>query len=438
MYETKTARKRKSLTASPPYTRKKGAVNVVSEDAEHSNGLQQLQHKKPPTKRPRVTRKPKAAQFEITDNLIPIRSSRLNATSAAEKRTSSQAFGSGAETRPAKKILAMGVESTPARQFDTDSDAKEETEAVRDVSTGNTKQHFSDIENTMQAENEDSEDLFDNDDTCLEEFLEAEKALFAETFAAPFPSSSKAADTPEANGKHQTLDKPPLSRRTRQPPMRPFIRPFAPLPSTQDTSPTGSIVSPLHRSPVCFRIAEALRYISSAFVSALPTPTPVKTLSLEVYGILHSSKEDNGISGTIIMTLADIFFPHRPPYLTATTRKAITVLATSRKDKSTASHLMQKLQGNLICAVIQVTPASNTPPVARSRNPVSPMTPLARKYTTTLLRIEETDWDEIQRSKDILEGRWSSDSGSASKGPAPFSIAGGRTPSESRGLDSGR
>ncbi|ETI19384.1 hypothetical protein G647_09217 [Cladophialophora carrionii CBS 160.54] len=411
MYETKTARKRKSLTASPPYTRKKGAVGVSLEDADHPDGL--AQHKKPPNKRPRATRQPKAAQLQTTDSLIPIRSSKLNATSAAEKRTYSQALGPETETRPAKKVLTMRVASTPARHSHTDSVAKGKTETSRDLNgRANTKRHSLDIENTMQAEHEDSEDLFDNDDTCVEEFLEAEKALFAESFVPPTSSSNTAA-MPDIDKKHKAPAKPSPSNNTGQSPMKPFIRPFAPLPVSQDASPTSPMVSPSHRRPICFRIAEALRHISSTFVSTPITPTtPVKTLTLEVYAILHSSSSsstDDETSGPIEVVLADIFFPHRPPYLSATTtRKATMVASTSRKHQSPSPHLLKKLQGNLVCVVVQVTPpSSNTPPaVLPGRLGITPATPpLAGKYTTnTVLKIEHTDWDEIRRAKDILDG----------------------------------
>ncbi|OCT46315.1 hypothetical protein CLCR_01174 [Cladophialophora carrionii] len=414
MYETKTARKRQSLTASPPYIRKKGAAGVGSEDADHPSGV--AQHRKPLNERPRAARQPKAAQLQITDSLIPIRSSKLNATSAAEKRAYSRAFDPETETRPAKKVLAMRVASTPAKQSDTDSVAKGKTEASRVLNSWtNTKRRSIDIENTVQAEHEDSEDLFDNDDTCVEEFLEAEKALFAES-SVPLTSSTNTATIPDFDKKHKAPDKPSPSSNTGQSPMKPFIRPFTPLPVSQDTSPTGSIVSPSHRRPICFRIAEALRYISSTFVSTPITPTTsVRTLGLEVYAILHSSSSssssstDDETSGPIEVVLADIFFPHRPPYLSATTtRKASMVATTSRKHQPPSQHLLKKLQGNLVCAVVQVTPpSSNTPPAALpGRLAITPATPpLAGKYTNTVLKIEHTDWDEIRRAKDILDGK---------------------------------
>ncbi|EXJ53933.1 hypothetical protein A1O7_09270 [Cladophialophora yegresii CBS 114405] len=399
MYETKTARKRKSLTASPPYIRKRGAVGVSLEDVDHLAGLSQ--HKERPTKRPRLTRQPKVARLQITDSLVPIRSSRLNATSASEKRTASQAFGSEIDSRP-KKMLVMRGGSIPAWQSDTDSVAKAKTEIFGDLNSGtSTKLHSIDFENTMQAGHEDSEDLFDNDDTSVEEFLEAEKVLFAESSVPPTSFSDTPA-MPNVDEKHKTLDKPSPSSSTGQSPMKPFMRPFVPLPSSQDTSPTGSIVSPLHRAPICFRIAEPLRYISFTFGST--PPVPVKVLSLEIYAILHSiSSTDNETSGTMEIVLADIFFPHRPPYLRATTRKMTIIHAIGQKHKSPSSQLLKALQGNLVCLILQVTPRSDTLPATVPGSPIPPTTPLAGKYTITVLRIEHTDWDEIRRTKDILD-----------------------------------
>jgi hypothetical protein len=193
--------------------------------------------------------------------------------------------------------------------------------------------------------------------------------------------------------------------------MKPFIRPFVPLASSSDTSPAGSIVSPLHRSPTCFRIAEALRYISSTFSGGTNI---IKALNLEVYAYLHGRVEIEGVS---TITLKDVFFPAQPPYLYATAKE--TTMTLLQRGGSSSLFFPETLKAVLVRAVVQVTPNSTTKQPSAFLTETLPLPPmlnhLASKCTFTALKIEQTDWDEIQRVKDILDEKSSQESTSAGK-----------------------
>ena len=399
MYETKRARKRKFVPASPPSARKKRAAIVSSELVIFPAEV--APEKKSPAKQPQV-RKSRIHETQSSDSLLPIRPSKLNTTFNVEKRTHSQAFGEDIESRPEKRIETEKGGDMSAGQSVTDSMTQEQTKLVPFFVDSSPGQYNPDTENIVHVDQEDSKDLFDDDDACIEEFLEFEK-LFAET-ASTLPASSKGAAKPIPEPSVDTHGKAPSHSNATSSPMKPFVRPFAPLPSSQDASPAGSIVSPLHRSPLCFRIAEALRYISHTFFAS--PSTHVKALNLEVYAILHA-RVDNG--GASIVTLADIFFPHKPPYLMAIANNTMMAMASTQNDICASSSQLEKMKDNLSRAVIQVTPNEGTQPAVNTGNPISPVRVLAERYTTTVLKLEKADWKEIQRVKEILDGKQGAD-----------------------------
>ncbi len=78
-------------------------------------------------------------------------------------------------------------------KFITDSVAPGQTKPVPFLFDSSPEMFHSDTENTLHIGEEDSEDLFDNDDTYIEEFLEFEKTTFAETASSlPLPSERSA------------------------------------------------------------------------------------------------------------------------------------------------------------------------------------------------------------------------------------------------------
>ena len=390
MYVTKTARKRKSVATSPPSPRKKRAVTVNREEA--SNTIVPLEDKNSSSKKPRVPRLAKNAQSQLTDSLMPIRSSRLNTAPTAQKRTASQAFPFEMDTAPAKRQFALGLGHVPEENGMSVVGATN-ADAMKHGKVRSKVKHSSDIENLLRFDLEDSDDLFDNDESMIEAFFEAEKSLAAETTTSTTslygPHSKKQASEKAITPSHNKPHTSPLS------PMKPFLRPFVPLASTTDTSASGSIVSPLHRSPTCFRIAEALRYISAALFAGTTT---IKALNLEVYGYLHDSAEDAGIMSIM---LADIFFPGKPPYLNATAK--VSTITLSQKGNSSASLCIESLRGTLVRTVVQVTPSPSLANPMGVLPSSSPQDRLAGKCTVTVLKVEQTDWNEIRRVKAILD-----------------------------------
>ncbi|KAJ9614057.1 hypothetical protein H2200_002193 [Cladophialophora chaetospira] len=399
--ETKTARKRK-LKTSTPTPRKRRAITTISEDVD--DPTIQAQEKKPTVKKARAPLQPRSTQPQGSDSLLPNRASKLNATFSVEKRTASQAFETEIDPRPVKRLQTIKGGNDSAAPCSTDSMAKANAEHFGVVNKGSEANPHSDIENVKPTACEVPEDLFDSDDSCIEELLEFERTLFGDSMASsPLPTTDAhlASQVPERpNDTFET------ARSNATPsPMKPFVRPFTPLRSSQDTSPAGSVVSPLYRSPLCFRLADAIRYVKTAFFTS-PTSS-AKMLNLDLYAILTSST-DNDITTTV--TLADIFFPSKPPYLEATARQAIVALALSEKNETPSSGELWKSKDNLIHAVIQVTPKLATELGSAIEPSVSPINLLAGRYTAMVLKIRRANWAEIERMKNILDANSTPDS----------------------------
>ena len=407
MYETKTARKRKALITLPPSPRKKRGISVRRDDA--ANDITVSGDNEPLPTKPRTPLEPKASKPQLDENLLPIRPSKLNSTLPTTKRTSSQALATGMETPPAKKVLTtMG--GSPSVSF-SGHGSTNKADAVNGQKGNSAMQHNPDFETFIPVDNEDSEDIFDNDDTYVEDFLEAERNLTVKNVSTSTKISAGDALV------SSPLEKSRISPSVKvepypQSPIKPFVRRFVPLASSSDTSPTGSIVSPLHRSPTCFRIAEALKHISSAFCTG---ETSFKALNIEVYAYLHTSTEHDGF---ISIKLTDIFFPGKPPYLDATARKATLAPAQGQRGAILFSPFLDSLKRNLVRAVVQVTPNSIARSPLATGTPSSPSTPslVAGMCTLTALKIEGTNWTEIQRVKDILSEKSSSQDASTGKG----------------------
>lgn len=236
------------------------------------------------------------------------------------------------------------------------------------------------------TDGEDAEDFFDNDDTFVEEFLEAEKTLLTDPDRVPEQDVMPGF---YARGE-PTLDD--FMQAPDYPPMKPFVRPFHPLPSSQDTSPASSIVSGVHRPPVCFRIAEPLRYISSTFFSGgFP---PVKFLYIDMYAKLSATNiRRETLRRVNEFTLTDIFFPDRPPYLIATA----TAMTASSNFHNMQGGFFTHIVGGLVYVLLRVEPKD---PIGKPQfNPTTFM----NHCNVMVSRVERADWDQIQRTKKICD-----------------------------------
>jgi hypothetical protein len=391
-----TGNKRKSSTTSPPSARKRRAVGGGGGGG--LTGFEILGREKPPPKKREPPRKSKAAQPLPDDSLLPLRPAKLGNTFTATKRTASQAFAE-METGPQKKKTFTGSKrETLATLLGGETSPETNANPIGNGTGQLVMKRHSDTENFLPFDNEDSEDLFDTDDIYIEEFLETESALVAETsISSVKPSGSP--DHTKLSPDHAILGSKTNQKYSPPPPMKPFIRSFTTLMSSSDASRDESMVSTFRRSPTCFRIAEALRFMSSTFFGG---PTAIKTLNLEVYAYLHASF---GPGQEVNITLADIFFPGKPPYLYATAQEATLALRIPNKGASSSS-TVESLTGNLIHAVVQVIPGTLVSPsspasIETTSSPTPARSP--EKCTATALKIELTDWTEIQRVKDILD-----------------------------------
>ncbi|OAP62078.1 hypothetical protein AYL99_04281 [Fonsecaea erecta] len=401
-------RTRKALSAVLLSLRRAKRVTYVS-SGDASKGAMLLNgNKKTPPKKPRAVGKPYNRQFEIDQSLMPIARTTFNIVASGHKRTSSEAFSTDVETFVAKKMLTMrgmgqGTTSVATGVFM----AQEQHTTPMKPTQPDTKRHFA----AVDASNRDNqEDLFDDDDFAdIENFLEAEKTLVART-TYPTPTSSR----PETFRALKTPSSPTEANVTA--PMKPVI---GPLPSL--ASPTGlpTNCSALHPFPICLGIGEALRHVSLAFSSSPPaTParagtgfwiTTTTSLNLEIYAVVHTTRT-MGASRTV--TLADLYFPDRPPYLTGTT------VPQPASGAATGPAFSQRFPDrSLVRVFAQISPkpvfsgaltalGTNAPQISSWSPGVNtlPVT-AAEKHDVDVivLSIRRSDWEEIQRVKDICD-----------------------------------
>ncbi len=78
------------------------------------------------------------------------------------------------------------------------------------------------------------------------------------------------------------------------------------------------------------------------------------------------------------------------------------------------------MRGNLIRAIIQVSSHGGVQPVATTGSLISPVKLLAENYITTVLKVEQSNWKEIERVKNILDGK--EDADAVAKGQAPGNV----------------
>lgn len=242
-----------------------------------------------------------------------------------------------------------------------------------------------------QEEHIDEGDLLVDDDSHVADLLEAEKTL----------STKK---QPRARGparprkrRPSYLEGPPSRAESPEPPMQPFVRDFNPLPSPP-YSPVAQIpeISPFERVPSCFRIAEAMRHLASHVtvneVNMDQTPNANvcrKPLLLEIFAFVNSSEPEAANSGEI--KFADLFFPSRPPYLSATLTNNTTVRPETASSASFS-------EGDMIRIIAEAGP---TP--AESKQGPPGASHHAKKYHLKILLIEKTTWESVHHLKNILD-----------------------------------
>ncbi|OQU94655.1 hypothetical protein CLAIMM_00985 [Cladophialophora immunda] len=402
-------RKRKAPSTSPSSARKKRGVNASSKNDQNSAMLPDG-NRLPPARTTRAVEKANSRRAESDDSLLPIRLNKLNIAASGHKRTSSEAFFADIEDLRAKKTLVMrgvgnGTASVATLLTEQQQEARMEPLRPRK------KYHFSGAD---ASNKDDREDHFNHDYTDVENFLETGNALAAKAiYPTPSPGRPETSTTLKLASSHTYAS----ATVTHKPPMKPFIGTFLSAASLKATLPSGPLAtfSALHPLPICFRIGEALRYVSSTFSSSRPT-TPARagtsfrtsnstSLSLEIYAVMHSI-HDNVASRTV--TLADLFFPDRPPYLTGTIATQTTSGATIPASfpifpKGALVRVATQISLRLASS-ISAAQGTSAPITWSSSSRVNTSASAAQKYDINVLRIDRSDWGEIQRVKTILDG----------------------------------
>jgi hypothetical protein len=422
MFATRTDQKRKFL--SPAYNKKRGFT------IDHENlHVHMNKDEKSPTEESHARQKVKK-DSRTNERLGPISSNKLNTMPFAGKRTASQAALDTESPKAKKPLLSMG-NTASARQGSPTLLGRSIVEK-KGVSAVISQ---CDVENVDREAPEKSEDLFDSDDSWLEECLELEQmqqdaasprnqrpvlsthgkqpepvlayesAIRTELVYAnqelPTPTANrKRLFEPASAGTTWSTASGPDAEKPDPVPMKPFMRPFVPLQMTHDASPSSSVVSPIYRSPICFRIGEAMRHISHVFFS--PGIRKAKSLDVEIYARVAATSE---LDGWRTVTLADIFYSRTPPYIMATAESHKMAKISGRHDSPWTVLSPCEIRNALFRAVVNVAPNTG---VSEQPIPLSPQSPgthplLAGRYTVTLLKMQKADWVEIQRIKDILD-----------------------------------
>ncbi|OAL38527.1 hypothetical protein AYO20_02176 [Fonsecaea nubica] len=310
---------------------------------------------KPFTRIARPVERTSLNRLKAQEGILPICPSGLNMTVTGHKRTSPEAFFDSTEEPPAKKILAM---------------------------TQGGKASVS---------------------------VAAENALITRVI---YPASTLAGVGSSLFLKAQSTPTQISEMMRQEPPMEPFMDPF-PLPTMLTmATPTGPFTQFL---AISFRVEAALRYVSSIFSSRSTTPfygvksfepsTPA-LLNLQIFAVVDAT-EKNGVRNTI--SLADLFFPDRPPYLTGTIGPH-----TTSQTLDPASY-MTLPKGTFVRVIVSIslTQVSNGLAASGRSAPLMPLpnpgvnTPMPGRdtYNISILNINCSNWDEVQLMKRILDSK---------------------------------
>ena len=208
--------------------------------------------------------------------------------------------------------------------------------------------------------------------------------------ATPPEEPSKSHQLPQAKTQPKPIQKPLI-------PLSPFLRSSLPQPA-----PLQSLIPsliPHRRIPTLFRIAEVHRLLAT-----LPPAAPPQRI--ELYATVTSSHRclDTKIQE---FAFADLFFPHRPPYLRGTyTAWQLRQLF----DADSAPFLKPPNSGKLCRAIVQVTKNSTTGNAKQTGS--SPLQGSSGSQggvkegaalEVEVLNIWEATWEDVEYVKGIVE-----------------------------------
>ena len=255
--------------------------------------------------------------------------------------------------------------------------------------------------NNNANQDDDDDDLFDDDDSDIADLLAAEAELAKEQknstqYKAPNDknSSFKSLLTQFSFGREWTTTAASVSSSNPLPDMKPFLRSVK-YPTKIPDKPTEisqQIFSAEYRLPTCFRIAEAIRQIKS-----LDNSDEKSFLRLGIYALLPANYEYQ--PPNIPLRFADLFFPDRPPYFTASiTQATVYKSASLNKEQSVLSpRPTQNVNRVPVHAMVVATRKADYPSIAASPSGT------LDKFNLEVLQVKETSWETIREVRKILD-----------------------------------
>ncbi|KAH0841691.1 hypothetical protein FOPE_06861 [Fonsecaea pedrosoi] len=310
---------------------------------------------KPCTRITRPVKRTSLNRHKAQDGILPICPSGLKMTVTGHKRTSSEAFFDSTEEPSAKKTLAMTQGGKAS--------------------------------------------------VCVA----AEKALITRVI---YPASTLAGVGSSLFLNAQSTPTKVSEMMRQEPPMEPFMDPF-PLPTTLSmATPTEPVTQFL---AISFRVEAALRYVSSIFSSRSTTPfygvknseprTPT-LMNLQIFAVVDAT-EKNGVTNTI--SLADLFFPDCPPYLTGTIGPQ-----TTSQTMDPASY-MTLHKGTFVRVIVSISltqvsnglaaPGRGARLMSWPNSGVNTPIPGRDSYNISILNINYSNWGEVQLMMRILDSK---------------------------------
>lgn len=249
------------------------------------------------------------------------------------------------------------------------------------------------------------EDIFDNiyteDETEHQTLSCTTLATYSSSAELPFgkPMTPQVTPPEEPSKSHQ------LSKAKTQPkpihkpltPLSPFLRSSLPQPAPLQ-SPIPSLI-PHRRIPTLFRIAEVHRLLAT-----LPPAAPPQRI--ELYATVASSHRclDTKIQE---FAFADLFFPHRPPYLHGT----YTAWQLHQLFDADSAPFLEPSNGSKLCrAIVQVTKNSTTGNAKQTGSSPSQGSSGSEggvkegaALVVEVLNIWEATWEDVGYVKGIVE-----------------------------------
>jgi hypothetical protein len=248
------------------------------------------------------------------------------------------------------------------------------------------------------------EDIFDNIHTEDETEYQSPDCTTLTTYSSntepPFsdPKSPQVTPPEEPSSPHQLAKSKTLPKPIQKPliPLTPFLRSSLPQPA-----PLQSLIPsllPHRRIPTLFRIAEVHRLLATLPPEASPQ-------RIELYATVTSSHRcfDMKIQE---FAFADLFFPHRPPYL----RGTYTAWQLCPLFDGDSVPFLEPPNGSKLCrAIVQVTKNSTTRNARQTRS--SPLRGSSGSQgdvkegavlEVEVLNIWEATWEDVEYAKGIV------------------------------------